>query len=59
MRNVKVMNSPVGVIAAWIIAIGYVLWAVEAVGARAVSKPAACEAPRVQVSSPLKTGSNS
>jgi len=59
MRNVKVLKNPVGVIAAWILALGYVLWAVEAVGAKTLSKPVACEAPRIQVSAPLQTGSNS
>jgi hypothetical protein len=59
MRNVKVLKNPVGVIAAWILALGYVLWAVEAVGARTLSKQSACEAPSIQVSTPMQTGSNS
>ena len=41
MRNVRVMNIPVGVLAAWILVLGYMLWAVEAV----VSKPAAGKQP--------------
>ena len=38
MRNVRVMNIPVGVLAAWILVLGYVLWAVETVGQRGSAK---------------------
>ena len=30
MRNVRVLNIPIGVLAAWILVMGYALWAVEA-----------------------------
>ncbi len=41
MRNVRVMNIPVGVLAAWILVMGYALWAVEAF----VAKPSASKPP--------------
>jgi hypothetical protein len=50
MRNVKVMKRPVGVLLAWILVLGYVLWAVEAVGSRAVTKKPGCATPMVEIS---------
>ena len=38
--------------AAWILALGYVLWAVEAVGTRGATKKLPCEAPVVEMSTP-------
>ena len=48
MRNARVFNIPVGLVVAWILALGYAVWAVEAVGARAVAKKAPCSVPVVE-----------
>ena len=58
MRNVRVMNIPVGVLAAWILVLGYVLWAVETVGQRGTAK-SPCAAPVVEMSSPVSPSNNS
>jgi hypothetical protein len=44
------MKRPVGVLLAWILVLGYVLWAVEAVGSRAVTKKPGCATPMVEIS---------
>src|SRR5438128_2375018 len=59
MRNVRVMNIPVGVLAAWILLLGYVLWAAEAVGSRAVASKAPCAKPVVEATSPVSSTHNS
>ena len=48
MRNVRVMNIPVGVLAAWILVLGYMLWAFEAVVTTPSSKQGSCSAPVVE-----------
>ena len=60
MRNVRVMNTPVGILAALVLLFGYMLWAVEA----AVAKPAQGKLPcsLVEISAPanaLTSGNNS
>lgn len=51
MRNVRVMNIPVGVLAAWILVLGYMLWAVEAAVASApVQKRLPCSV--VEITAP-------
>ena len=59
MRNVRVMNIPVGVLLAWILVLGYVLWAVETVGPRMGAKRSLCAAPVVEMASPLSPANNS
>ncbi len=53
MRNVKVMNIPVGVLAAWILVLGYILWAVEAVVAKPAQGKQPCQVPMVERSAPV------
>ncbi len=50
MRNVKVMNIPVGVLAAGILALGYALWGVEAAMAAAPVQKLPCSI--VEISAP-------
>jgi hypothetical protein len=53
MRNVKVMNIPVGVLAAWILVMGYALWAVEAaVASPKLSAKAPCSVVELAKSAP-------
>lgn len=59
MRNVRVMNIPVGVLLAWIFVLGYVLWAVETVGARTGSKRLPCAGSVVEMASPATRSNNS
>ena len=53
MRNVRVMNIPVGVLAAWILVLGYALWAMEAVVVSPAQKRASCSTSVVQMSTPV------
>ena len=55
MRNVRVMNIPVGVLAAWILVLGYALWAMEAVVVSPAQKRSACSTSVVQMSTPVST----
>jgi len=52
------MNIPVGVLAAWILVLGYVLWAVETVGQRGTAK-STCAAPVVEMTKPASPSNNS